>query len=126
MIKIIIICVGGSLGAALRHFISSRINETHSTDFPFGTLVVNITGCFLIGFLWHMSEHMSIEENIRLFIFVGLLGAFTTFSTFGFESHNLFFNNNVNLGILYILVSNMVGIAFVFIGFILSRIIFRV
>lgn len=126
MIKILIICIGGSLGASLRYLVSLKINETHNTDFPFGTLIVNITGCFLVGFLWHMSNHMNISENLRLFIFVGLLGAFTTFSTFGFESHSLFSTNNNNLGILYIASSNLLGIVFVFFGLILSKNIFRV
>ncbi|MGH7886093.1 MAG: fluoride efflux transporter CrcB [Thermodesulfobacteriota bacterium] len=126
MIKILIICIGGSLGAALRYLVSSKINDSHNTGFPFGTLAVNVIGCFLIGFLWHMSDYLNTSENLRLFIFVGLLGAFTTFSTFGFESHYLFSNNSTNLGIIYIVASNLFGITFVFLGLILSRNIFRV
>lgn len=126
MIKILIICIGGSLGASLRYLVSLKINESHSTSFPFGTLIVNITGCFLIGFLWHISNHMSLSENLRLFIFVGLLGAFTTFSTFGFESHSLISNDSKNMAILYVAGSNFLGIAFVFFGLILSKNIFRV
>ncbi|NIP31481.1 MAG: fluoride efflux transporter CrcB [Candidatus Dadabacteria bacterium] len=126
MIKILIICLGGSLGAYLRFIISAKINDTHTSNFPYGTIIVNIIGCFFIGFLWHLAEQMNVSTNLKLFLFVGLLGAFTTFSTFGLESHNLFVNNDISLGMLNILASNILGIFFVFLGLILSKNIFQI
>lgn len=125
MTKILIICLGGSLGAGLRYLVSLKINEKYMSIFPLGTFIVNLTGCFLIGFLWHISDHTHISENLKLFIFVGLLGAFTTFSTFGFESYNLFSNKYNNLGLIYMAASNLFGISFVFLGLILSKNIFK-
>lgn len=125
MIKFIIICIGGSLGAYLRYIISTKINLFHDTTFPFGTVIVNLTGCFFIGFLWYASQQLDISNNVKLFVFVGLLGAFTTFSTFSLESHNLFVNNDISHGILNILLSNTLGIGFVVLGLFLSKNIFQ-
>ena len=89
--QIFAIMFGGSLGALMRYVISSMVNNRIGGEFPFGTLTVNIIGSFLMGFLamW-LVEHWSLNPLLRLAVFVGFLGAFTTFSTFSMETLNLF------------------------------------
>ena len=88
---ILIIGAGGFVGAVLRYLaiLSMQLFKTKSS-IPLGTLLVNVVGCLLIGFLAVMAENSSlISAETRNFLIVGILGAFTTFSTFGYESVSL-------------------------------------
>ena len=89
--QISVIMLGGGLGALTRFLVSGAVNEKFGNSFPYGTLTVNVVGSFLIGFLamW-LVERMGLDPLLRLAIFVGFLGAFTTFSTFSLETLNLF------------------------------------
>ena len=79
--------VGGFFGAISRYLVANRISLWLDSPFPFGTLVVNALGSFLLGFLSRfLLEHLVVEETVRIGILVGFLGAFTTFSTFSYES----------------------------------------
>ena len=91
MYKVLVIGLGGFMGAILRYSISGIVqNWSKSVSFPYGTLAVNLLGCLLIGFLSQLVESYGIfSPETRSFIFIGLLGALTTFSTFGNESVNL-------------------------------------
>ena len=85
------IMVGGALGALSRYIVSGIIMDRLGSDFPYGTLAVNVLGSFLMGFLaMLLVERMGLDPLLRLGIFVGFLGAFTTFSTFSMETLNLF------------------------------------
>ncbi len=125
MIKLIYIAIGGAIGALLRHFVSGIPNKFTSGIFPWGTMIVNLFGAFIIGFLWGFSERIIISSNIRSFIFIGVIGAFTTFSTYTLESFNLIRDGEIKLGLANIFVSNVLGLVFVFLGFILSRFILK-
>lgn len=118
MHKLLIIGVGGFIGAVLRYLLSGYVQKWSDTvDFPYGTLVVNLVGCLLIGMFTRMDELRSVlTPEVRLFLFIGILGAFTTFSTFGNETINLlndkrFLLGIVNIGghILFCLLAVMVG-----------------
>jgi len=86
-----VLMLGGSLGALMRFVVSSSITEKLGTSFPYGTLTVNVLGSFVMGFLaMFLVERMDLDPLLRLGIFVGFLGAFTTFSTFSMETMNLF------------------------------------
>jgi len=86
-----VLMLGGSLGALMRFVVSSSITEKLGTSFPYGTLTVNVLGSFVMGFLaMFLVERMGLDPLLRLGIFVGFLGAFTTFSTFSMETMNLF------------------------------------
>ena len=115
------IAVGGAAGALLRYLVSGWAYAWLGEGFPWGTLSVNLIGSFLIGFLWRLFDQIAIAPNTRTLIFVGGLGAFTTFSTYGLESFNLLRGGQVKLGLLNMLGSNVLGILFVFLGFVAAR-----
>jgi len=89
--NIILVGAGGFIGSVLRYLVSGYVQQaSRSLDFPFGTLAVNVFGCFVIGFLSQLAEDQGLfTSESRLFVFTGILGGFTTFSSFGNETLNL-------------------------------------
>lgn len=103
--SIIIVALGGALGSIFRYLLGTWTQTlSKSIDFPYGTLAVNLLGCFMIGFLSQLAEARgALGSELRIFIFVGILGGFTTFSSFGNETLNLIrdgetFNALANIG----------------------------
>ncbi|MBS4013519.1 MAG: fluoride efflux transporter CrcB [Bacteroidetes bacterium] len=123
MSKILLLALGGALGAIARYSVSGIVfKHMHVFGvFPFGTLVVNVSGALIIGILWGAWMHGDISSNIGTFLFIGLLGSFTTFSTFSIETLNLFRMNEIKIGILNILANNILSLVMVYVGFIISR-----
>lgn len=121
MTKFILLAAGGAIGTLLRYSLSGLTYRWMEGIFPWGTLVVNLAGSFAIGLLWGFFEIENMSPGMRNFIFAGILGGFTTFSTFGLESFNLLRDGETRLAISNILVSNIAGIALVFAGFYISR-----
>lgn len=121
VIKIIFIGIGGAIGTVLRHIVCGLDYKFSNGVFPFGTLVVNLSGSLIIGFLWGLFEQVTVSSHIRMFVFMGILGGFTTFSTFALENFNLFRDGEKNIAFFNILLSNLGGITFVFIGYALSK-----
>jgi CrcB protein len=91
MINILLVGAGGFIGSVLRYLVSGWVQQSaNRLDFPFGTLVVNVIGCFIIGVLAQLAESRGVfTSEACLFAFTGLLGGFTTFSSFGNETLNL-------------------------------------
>lgn len=91
MEKILWIGAGGAVGAVLRYLVSGAVQGmTRSENFPFGTLAVNLAGCLMIGLLSVLAESKGVfNSEARAFVFIGMLGALTTFSTFSNETMNL-------------------------------------
>ena len=118
MQKAILIGVGGFAGAVLRYIISGGVQAfSQSITFPHGTLAVNVIGCFFIGLCSHLVEsQIGISAEMRLFLMVGLLGSFTTYSTFSYETINLLQNQRLFQGLLNILAHILLGLAAVLIG----------
>jgi len=89
--NIFLVGFGGFIGSVLRYLASGYVQQsTKSIDFPYGTLVVNVVGCFIIGFLAQLAEDRGVfTSESRIFVFTGFLGGFTTFSSFGNETLNL-------------------------------------
>lgn len=124
MTKLLVIAAGGALGALLRYTISGFTYQFMPHDFPWGTLCVNLVGCFMIGFLWELSNNLLVGQHLKNFVFIGGLGAFTTFSTFGLETLNLLRDGETKFAALNLLTSNLLGLALVFLGFLLGRFLF--
>ncbi len=84
LFRLLFIGVGGFAGSVARYLVSGLVQEaSRSVNFPYGTLVVNVLGCLLIGFASHLLESRGfVSESARFFLFTGVLGGFTTFSTF--------------------------------------------
>ena len=117
MLKILLIAIGGGVGTFFRYIISGADNKLTSSIFPINTVIINISGSLIIGFLWGLFERINISSTMRMFIFIGILGGFTTFSTFSLESFYLFRNGEFKTAFYNIILTNFLGIVFVFVGF---------
>ena len=118
MADIFILGLGGFLGAILRYWLSGLgQNLANTLNFPFGTLLVNMLGCLFIGLFSGLAEMRGLlDPQQRLFLLTGLLGALTTFSTFGLETLSLFEYGQSVAAILNILANVVLGLAFVLLG----------
>jgi CrcB protein len=122
--KYFIIGLGGAMGAVGRYLLQGLVHQFTGISFPYGTLVVNILGCFLIGFIMELSENrFIIDPQTRLFITVGILGGFTTFSSFGYETFSLLRDGETLRAILNVTLSMVVGLGAVWFGFITARLL---
>ena len=126
MIKLAYLAMGGAAGAILRYWVSGLSYKIYGGVFPWGTLIVNLAGSFLIGFFWGLLGRENMGANVRTFLFIGLFGSFTTFSTFAFESLNLIRDGNIKFALANVLASNVFGILLVFAGFILSKMVLNI
>ncbi len=110
MSQLLQIIIGGALGTVSRYAVSVLVYRSAGTDFPYGTLVVNLTGCFLIGFLASVTEdRLLLGSNIRAFLMIGFCGAFTTFSTFILETANLIKDGETSRALVNVLLSVIAG-----------------
>lgn len=118
MEKIILIGSGGFIGAVLRYMVGSLAQTwTKAENFPAGTLIVNLIGCLLIGFLSHIGENSAvITPETRSFLFIGILGAFTTFSTFSNETVNLFRQGQGFYSVINVVAHILIGLTAVWLG----------
>jgi CrcB protein len=118
------VAFGGAIGASLRFFSSSLIKVVYP-NFPLSTLFVNILGSFIIGYLMSYLENKNISKDfIRYFLIIGLLGSYTTFSTFSFDAVDLMNNRKFLLSFFYILISVSSCILFAFLGYNINKIQF--
>jgi CrcB protein len=121
--EFLLIGLGGAIGAMSRYAINEASLRLTSGAFPFGTLVANLTGCFLIGLLIG-SGHAEKSDPLRLGIGVGFLGALTTFSTFGAETISRLNEEQWPLALANVLANVILGLTFVAIGFAVSKRLF--
>ena len=121
MFKLLAIMAGGSIGAACRHGMFLLVQRWTGPVFPAGTLAVNLIGSFFIGFLWYIFDKPYWSQEWRLFLFTGLLGGFTTFSTFTRETFQFFKVGDWKSAVAYVTLSNVLGVALVFVGYLLCR-----
>ena len=122
MSKIAWIAVAGGLGTIARYGLAGLIQNRAGTGFPWGTFAVNAAGCLLFGFVLAAAEsRLTLSAETRAALFVGFLGAFTTFSTFTFEIGQLLRDERFLRATNYFLAQNVLGILLLFAGFALGR-----
>ena len=123
MLRVFLVGAGGFLGAVLRYLVGGWVhNVLDNAWFPYGTLVVNVVGCLLIGFLAGLAENRLVfGAETRLFLFIGILGGFTTFSSFAYETLALARDAQNLAAAINVLAQVSLGLAGVWIGNTLSR-----
>jgi fluoride exporter len=121
MLRFLFIAAGGAIGTVARYVVSGLDYKYPAGVFPISTLVVNLSGSLIIGLLWGLTDRFPVSPNVRLFLFIGILGGYTTFSAFGLESFNLLKDGEYRIALMNILITNALGVAFVFAGYCISR-----
>lgn len=120
--KLGLIALAGAIGTLARYWVSGLVYNVAGRDFPWGTAAVNIIGCFLFGFVWQLGEgRMLIRAETRTIILTGFMGAFTTFSTFIFESGGLIEDGRYLPALANVGFQTVVGFAALFGGLALGR-----
>jgi CrcB protein len=124
LLQLIIAGLGGFIGSAARFWISSITYRIIGQDFPYGTLLVNIVGAFLIGFLMTVFEdRFTVSPNLRIFLTIGILGGFTTFSTFSYETVSLFREGSYFAGTANILYSVLSCLGATWLGGVIGKLL---
>ena len=123
LLPILLIAVGGAAGTLARYGVSlACIRTSERLNFPFGTVAVNLLGCFLIGLLNGLFlDRVTVRPEVRAALVVGFLGGFTTFSSFAWESTALLEKRETFRLVANVLVSNLAGIALVIVGYAIGR-----
>lgn len=115
--KWLIVMAGGSLGAASRYGIGLLTARLWGTEFPYGTLVVNLAGCFIIGLLFALADRSRLlTPDVRLLLITGYLGALTTFSSFSIETVNAGRAGLMLQSVANILINNIGGLTLTYLG----------
>ena len=120
-----LVLAGGALGSLMRYGLSGFAQRFSGGIFPWGTLTVNLLGAFAIGLTYEVLNRSAAWPGLRIFLFSGILGGFTTFSAFGLETSNLLRNGEARLGVANVLFSAMAGVILVFAGFAAGKLLLR-
>lgn len=122
MIRYLLVMLGAALGGLVRYVIGTAVMQRFTGRFPLGTLVVNVTGCFLIGLLLPLlTERGEPRPNLRLLLVVGVLGGYTTFSSFAWESFQAVDEGSRWIGFANLALSVILGYLAVWCGALLAR-----
>jgi len=122
--KILWISIGAVLGANLRYWVGDWAAQRFGSGFPYGTLMINLTGSFVLGLFVSMTlEHFIIDPRLRIFMIVGFLGSYTTFSTYAYESIALISLGQWGWGIFNLLGSSLLGALFALLGIWLGKVL---
>ena len=122
MQKTILVGIAGLIGTLGRYWLSGFVARQYGETFPWGTLFVNVIGCFLAGSVFYLTEErFLVSPTVRSAILIGLLGGFTTFSSFGLQTFTLMRDGQLGLATLNITISNLLGLVMVWAGYSLSK-----
>jgi len=122
MKETVVAFLGGGVGTVFRYWLSGSVYRFVASTFPFGTLLVNGLGCLLIGFLMSLfEERFVVEPLLRVFLTIGVLGGFTTFSTFSYETVSLLREGSILIAMANILASVCVCLFATWIGTVVGR-----
>jgi len=120
--RLALVGLGGMIGALLRYGAGGLVHRLFEGRFPLGTLLVNTAGCLAIGFLFTVAEDRgALSSYARLFVFVGVLGGFTTFSSFGYETFTLWRDGLAARALLNVAFNVILGLGAVWLGHALAR-----
>lgn len=121
---IIAIFLGGGLGAITRYVVMDQINKINPNMFPYGTIAVNVLGALMIGIIYYLLiSKIIINEHLRVFITIGFLGGFTTFSAFNLDFFQLVESGNILLAINYAVITFVTTIIGFYIGYSITKLI---
>jgi CrcB protein len=120
MWKLLWIAIGGAVGTLARYETGTALAR-FSARFPFGTLAVNLIGCFIMGYLQGLFLDRVIKPELRLALLVGFLGGYTTFSSFGWETTAFLHDGQYARAAMNFLANNVIGIGLVLVGYALAR-----
>ncbi len=119
------VAIGGALGALARFYLSEKIDLLTESDFPLGILICNILGSAILGILYALfSKDLFFSENTKIFLQVGVLGSFTTFSVFSLEAYLMLEKGNYSYAALFIITSVFLSIIGLILGINFTKIIF--
>jgi fluoride exporter len=119
-----LIGLGGGIGSIARYLCQKWFSENYPQPFPWGTFIVNLSGCFLIGIIYAATEKTSVlSPQLRLLLITGFCGGFTTFSTFAFENMNLLRTGDTIYFLIYTIGSVVLGICAVFAGIAIMKLL---
>ena len=122
MERALLIALGGAIGTALRYFTSILAAHWFGSEFPYGTLIVNLGGAFIIGLVQELgTESLLIPDNTRLFITTGMMGGMTTYSTFSYETVRLMEANAWSQAWINIFVTTVICLSLCFLGMAVGR-----
>jgi CrcB protein len=120
--KYLFIAIGGSLGSLARYWIGSTVANRLGTKFPYGTFVINITACIIIGFsLAFLAKRTELNPAWRFLVPVGFVGAYSTFSTFEWETYSSLQSGAFLIAGLYVVLSFVIGLAAVWFGVVIAK-----
>jgi fluoride exporter len=121
---IVWVAAGGALGALSRYSFNAGVSRAIGENFPWGILLVNVLGCFLMGLASaYMIEKMPAQDGLKIFVTTGFLGGFTTFSAFAYDTMKLIQSGHSSSALFYVTATVLLSIIAVFAGFALSRIL---
>jgi CrcB protein len=122
MSQFIAVGIGGCLGAIARYWLAGLVQRYSSGEFPFGTLAVNVLGCLVLGYVIGLVEYRQLfGPSVRLFLTVGVLGGFTTFSTFGYETFALLRDSQHWLALANVAANTITGVVAVMVGWMAAK-----
>ena len=122
---ILLVGAGSFIGGVCRYLLSVFVQQRSGSDFPYGTLLVNLAGCFIIGCIYGVAEKTQLSTETRLLFVTGILGGFTTFSAFSAESFVLIREGHYLTSLSYILISVVAGITLTTLGAWIFKVMLR-
>jgi CrcB protein len=122
--QLVLLAIAGAAGTLARYALGGLMQRLCGTGFPWGTLAINVIGCLLFGFFWTLgTERMLISAQTRIVVLTGFMGAFTTFSTYAFETAQMLSDDEWLRAFGNFALENVVGILAVFLGFAIGRVV---
>ncbi len=124
MERLLLICLGGAIGTGLRYLTSIFAARWFGAEFPYGTLIVNLSGAFVIGLVQQLgAQSLLIPDNVRLFLPTGMMGGLTTYSTFSYETVRLMEVNAWHQAWINVIVTTTICLSLCFLGIGVGRVL---